>query len=210
MKEGMDFNTMVLQGWPILSILFLLSIISVTVIVDRLRALRRADMDARRLVEKLIGIIRSGSPEKAMQYCGGWNQPAAVVAASVIAQEGGRESRERALQHAVQAQIRDLEEGVPILGTIASAAPFVGLFGTVIGIIRAFSDIASNVGGGPEVVANGIAEALVTTAGGLLVAIPALIGYNYFIRRIQRLSEEIDLAAYDLIDALCRESEGRR
>lgn len=207
--KGFDFNGMLLQGWPVLSVLFILSILSVTVIVDRFRALRRADMDARRLVEKLNSIIRSGTQEKALQYCSGCIQPAAVVAAAVIAQEGGRESRERAMRHAVQTQIRELEEGVPILGTIASAAPFVGLFGTVIGIIRAFADIASNVGGGPEVVASGIGEALVTTAGGLLVAIPALVGYNYFVRRIQRMAEEIDLASYDLIESLCQASGER-
>ena len=208
--KGFDFNGMLLQGWPVLSILFILSILSVTVIVDRFRALRRADMDARRLVEKLNTIIRSGSHAKALQYCSGCIQPAAAVAAMVIAHEGDRESRERVLRHAVQSQIRELEEGVPILGTIASAAPFVGLFGTVIGIIRAFADIAQNVGGGPEVVAAGIGEALVTTAGGLLVAIPALVGYNYFVRRIQRMVEEIDLAAFDLIEALCQTPEDRR
>jgi len=109
---------------------------------------------------------------------------------------------QRALQHAVQGQIRELESYVPILATIASSAPFVGLFGTVVGIIRAFYDIAKNVGGGPEIVAAGISEALVATAAGLLVAIPALMGYNYFVRQIEREAEAIDLAAYDLIEAL--------
>ena len=198
-----DWNAMLRQGWPVLSVLLLMSVLSLAVMVDRFRALRRTFVDAADFMGKVRRVLLRESAQAALDFCRGFRHPAAAVAAAVLAQEGGRESRERALRHAMQAQIRELETFVPVLGTIASTAPFVGLFGTVIGIIRAFADIASNVGGGPEVVAVGIAEALVTTAGGLVVAIPALIGYNYFVRRIQRLTEEVDLASYELIEALC-------
>ena len=77
----------------------------------------------------------------------------------------------------------------------------MGLFGTVAGIIRAFSDIASNSTGGAAVVSAGIAEALVTTAAGLVVAIPAIVGYNYLITQIRRLAEEIELNAHLVIEA---------
>ena len=197
-----DINAMLLQGWPILSILLLMSILSITVLVDRQWVLLGARLDAKRFIAVVIRLLREESAAAAMRYCRSRPQPVAKIAAAVLAKEGDRESRERVLRHAVQTQIRQLETGVPILGTIASSAPFVGLFGTVIGIIKAFSDIASSAGGGPEVVANGIAEALVTTAGGLLVAVPALIGYNYLVRRIQRLTEELDLAVFDLIESL--------
>ena len=200
--QKFDLNVMLMQGWPILSILLLMSILSVTVLVDRQWALWAARLDARRFIAAVIRILRDESATAAIRFCRARPQPLAKIAAAVIAKSGERACRERVLNHAMQTQIRELEAGVPILGTIASSAPFVGLFGTVLGIIRAFSDIASSVGGGPEVVANGIAEALVTTAGGLLVAVPALIGYNYLVRRIQRFTEEIDLAVFDLIDAL--------
>ena len=72
----------------------------------------------------------------------------------------------------------------------------------MIGIIKAFADIAANVGGGPEVVAAGIAEALITTACGLLVAIPALIGYNYCVNRVQHISDQLDHALYYLLEKL--------
>jgi biopolymer transport protein ExbB len=200
--EKFDLNAMLMQGWPVLSLLLIMSVLSVTVLVERQWALWDARLDAKRFITAIIRILREDSAVAAIRYCRSHRQPVAKVAAAVISKPGGREGRERVLRHAVQSQIRELEAGVPVLGTIASSAPFVGLFGTVIGIIRAFSDIASNAGGGPEVVANGIAEALVTTAGGLLVAVPALIGYNYLIRRIQRLTEEIDLAVFDLIEWL--------
>jgi biopolymer transport protein ExbB/TolQ len=184
-----------------------MSVLSIAIIVDRNLALRRARMDAHAFIADVIRILQTRSQEAAMEHCTRFRQPIAVAAAAVLAKDGDRASRERALQHAVQGQIRELESFVPVLATIASSAPFVGLFGTVVGIIRAFSDIAKNLGGGPEVVAAGIAEALVATAAGLVVAVPALMGYNYFVRQVEREAEAIDLAVYDLIDAVCQETE---
>jgi biopolymer transport protein ExbB len=200
--HGFDVNGVIANGWPVLSVLLLMSIFSVTVIVDRFRVIQRAQLNAARFIGIVTRMIREESLEAAYRYCRKRPEPVAIVAAAVIAQSGDRESRERVLQHTMQSQIRKLETYVPMLGTIASSAPFVGLLGTVIGIMRAFADIAGNAGGGPEVVAAGIAEALVTTAAGLLVAIPALVAYNFFVHRIQRLTEEIDLTVYDLIETL--------
>jgi biopolymer transport protein ExbB len=203
-----DLSGMLLQGWPVLSILFFMSILSFTIIVDRFAALRRGRVDAGQFIKRVCRILLHDSPAAAANFCRDSRFPLAAVAQAVISQAGNREDKERAMRYAIQMQIRNLESLVPVLGTIASTAPFVGLLGTVIGIIRAFASIAQNVGGGPEVVAVGIAEALVTTAGGLVVAIPALIGFNYFVRGIQRQAEEMDLACYELIETLCsRERE---
>lgn len=97
----------------------------------------------------------------------------------------------------LELEVHQIEMGVAALGTIASLAPFVGLFGTVVGIIKAFGSIAVN-SGGTEVVSAGIAEALVTTACGLLVAIPAVAAYNYCIHRIKNMARETELAVYEL------------
>jgi biopolymer transport protein ExbB/TolQ len=193
---------MLLNGWPILSVLLAMSIFSIAIIVDRAMALQRARLNAAAFIAETIRILRARSRDAAAEHCRRYSHPVAAAALAVLEQPGSREDMQRALQHAVQGQIRELESYVPILATIASSAPFVGLFGTVVGIIRAFYDIAKNVGGGPEIVAAGISEALVATAAGLLVAIPALMGYNYFVRQIEREAEAIDLAAYDLIEAL--------
>jgi biopolymer transport protein ExbB/TolQ len=85
----------------------------------------------------------------------------------------------------------EAEQRLAALGTIANVAPFIGLFGTVIGVIRAFQAIAVKASAGPSVVAGGIAEALFATAAGLFVAIPAVIAYNYFLKRSRKLSLEL-------------------
>lgn len=85
-----------------------------------------------------------------------------------------------------------LERSLAFLGTLGSNAPFVGLFGTVLGIIKAFRDLASNQSGGPAVVMAGISEALVATAVGLLVAIPAVVAFNYFSRRVRTTMTQVD------------------
>lgn len=85
----------------------------------------------------------------------------------------------------------EAEHRLAALGTIANVAPFIGLFGTVIGVIRAFQAIAVKASAGPSVVAGGIAEALFATAAGLFVAIPAVIAYNYFLKRSRKLSLEL-------------------
>src|SRR3989339_396660 len=92
-----------------------------------------------------------------------------------------------------------LERYLGVLGTLGNVAPFIGLFGTVVGIIKAFQDLALAGGGGPAVVARGIAEALVATAAGLVVAIPAVIIYNYFTRKVKSLSGGMEVASTRLL-----------
>ena len=86
-----------------------------------------------------------------------------------------------------------MERYLGILGTMGNTAPFVGLFGTVVGIIKAFRDLALSGAGGPAVVAKGIAEALVATAAGMAVAIPAVVVYNFFMRKVKVLSVEMEV-----------------
>ena len=98
----------------------------------------------------------------------------------------------------------DLERNLGILGTLGNNAPFIGLFGTVLGIIKAFADLAHNQSGGITVVMTGIAEALVATALGLLVAIPAVVAFNFFQGRIRRILGRVDSAANLVIVAMSR------
>jgi len=195
------FKAMIIQGWPVLSILFLASILSITVIVDRFFAYRRAWLNAERFVGKILKIIEAQGMNAALAYCGQFSQPVSVVVQAVLRENKGREARERVAQNAMQSQILELERRITVLGTTGSIAPFIGLFGTVAGIIKAFIDMATHSGGGVEVVAAGIAEALITTAVGLFVAIPAVVGYNYCVSRIRRMSGEIDVAVFHLIES---------
>lgn len=104
-----------------------------------------------------------------------------------------RERIERAMRAALGLEMKRLQNGLALLATSGSTAPFIGLFGTVIGIIKAFRDLALAGTGGPSVVAKGIAEALVATAGGLAVAIPAAVLYNYFQRRVKTMNAEMEV-----------------
>ena len=91
------------------------------------------------------------------------------------------------------------EKRLAFLGTLGNNAPFVGLFGTVLGIIRAFHDLAANTGAGTQAVMSGIAEALVATGVGLLVALPAVATYNAFIRRVETLMSESEATAHTIL-----------
>ena len=110
----------------------------------------------------------------------------------------------RALRRATQSEVTNLEAMVPFLATTGSTAPFVGLFGTVWGIMNSFISIGAQKNASQDVVAPGIAEALIATAIGLVAAIPAVMAYNYFIRRISVLSSEMDSFSSDMLNIVRR------
>ena len=207
MTNDFSLASMMKQGWPVLSILLILSVFSMATFIDRVRALRRARCDAGPFVRYVIRVIEERGLDAAIAYCDKHPMPIANAVLAVLEQNGDREARERALEHAVQSDLHHLEAGVTSLGTIASIAPFIGLLGTVIGIIKAFGSIAVSSGGGTEAVSAGIAEALVTTACGLLVAIPSVAAYNYCVHKIKSLAQETDLAVFELVTWLTERKE---
>ena len=113
-------------------------------------------------------------------------------------------SAERAVERNMLVEIVALKRGLAILATVGSTAPFVGLLGTVFGIINAFVGMATSGGAGIGAISAGIAEALITTAFGLMVAIPAVWGYNYFATKIENLSVEMTYTSKELIDYLIK------
>ena len=117
---------------------------------------------------------------------------------------GGIENVERALKRAAASEVTHLERQVPFLGTTASAAPFVGLFGTVWGIMRAFHDIYRMGNANLATVAKPISEALIATAVGLFAAIPAVVAYNYFVSKIRVLDSEMTNFSNDFLNIVRR------
>lgn len=170
-----EFKAMIMQGWPILSVLLVCSIVSLAVIWDRWKAFAKA---ARNMTHVLSQI------------------------ASRISHASNLQEKERIAANEIARWTAPLEEKLSILGTIASTTPFIGLLGTVVGIIRAFRAVSASMGGGPSVVANGIAEALIATAFGLLVAIPAVMGFNYFNSRLQRMEQKLQIDAADILNGI--------
>jgi len=175
----------------VLWLLFFLSLVSVTVMIERGIYFHAHRCDTAALLEALrLRLNDRDFPgaQAAAERAGGIQ---GRVVASALAEAGnGLGSFQEA--HAA-AQIRErqgMERLLAILGTLGSNAPFIGLFGTVLGIIRAFDDLSRDVEGGPATVMAGISEALIATAVGLFVAIPAVIAFNIFQRKIRRVSQQ--------------------
>ncbi|MCA9580844.1 MAG: protein TolQ [Myxococcales bacterium] len=157
-------------------------------------------------LEGVYAELRSfdGSPIAAL-FRAGYVELARIAGAEAPA-GGGTENIERALRRAKTSELTKLESYVPFLATTGSTAPFVGLFGTVWGIMNSFIQLRnSDASATLDAVAPGIAEALIATAIGLVAAIPAVMAYNYFVRRIQVLENEMDAFASDYLNIVRRQ-----
>ncbi|HVV53248.1 MAG TPA: MotA/TolQ/ExbB proton channel family protein, partial [Polyangia bacterium] len=133
----------------------------------------------------------------------GHRAPAAVVAAAGIGELDRGADAVSETMAGVKAHLRvELERHLGVLGTLGNNAPFIGLFGTVLGIIKAFADLSRNQTGGTGAVMSGISEALVATAVGLMVAIPAVVAFNVFQGRVRRAMAEVDAMAHRVLSTI--------
>jgi biopolymer transport protein ExbB len=180
--------------------LLLCSVLALAVSLERLLAIRRARVDAGGLIEQLREPLARGDLEEARQICQRAPVPISAVALAGLAKLGRpRQEMEDAMRHASNLAMDDLESNLPVLGTIGGITPFIGLFGTVLGIMRAFRDIQARGQAGTAVVAGGVSEALVATAAGLVIAILAVVAYNAFLNRIGRIETRLDAARSELL-----------
>lgn len=186
-QHGLDLLTIIHQGAIATYPLIFLSIISVTVVLERLWSLRNISSATLRISESLMDPIKKGQKDLAIAICRqNPDSPAARIFLRIF-DKGTSQPLETVNVFATEAMFEEtqiLKKNLWILGTVASSAPFIGLLGTVVGIIKSFESMAIAGTGGFAVVAAGISEALVATALGLAVAIIALIFYNYFQTRI--------------------------
>ncbi|HEX4989819.1 MAG TPA: MotA/TolQ/ExbB proton channel family protein [Candidatus Binatia bacterium] len=190
-QQGLDLIDIIHKGAIATYPLILLSIISVTVVLERLWSLKNMGSVTLRITESLLEPIKKGQRDLAIAICKQNSQsPAARIFLNVLEREGsqGLDNASTLATEAMFEETQKLKKHLWILGTVASSAPFIGLLGTVVGIIKAFESMAVAGTGGFAVVAAGISEALVATALGLAVAIIAVIFYNYFQTRISTLN----------------------
>jgi biopolymer transport protein ExbB len=186
----------------VLWLLIGLSVLSVTVMVERGISLRASAPDFEALSRKVLGLLGKGDFEGAKQALGAPRSPEVRVALIGLAElPRGRNATAEAMASAKSRERLAAERNLGILGTLGNNAPFIGLFGTVLGIIRAFADLAKNQQGGAGPVMTGISEALVATAVGLLVAIPAVIFFNIFQARVRRAMGRVDAMAHLILSA---------
>ena len=189
--HGLDLLTIIHQGAIATYPLIFLSIVSVTVVLERLWSLRNISSATLRISESLLDPIKKGQTDLAVAICRQHNDaPAGRIFLKIFSKDGNPplETANAMATEAMFEETQILKKHLWILGTVASSAPFIGLLGTVVGIIKSFESMAIAGTGGFAVVAAGISEALVATALGLAVAIIALIFYNYFQTRISSVN----------------------
>ena len=202
-------------------ILFIMSIWSLAVIIDRALYFNAARKQSREFAPKVAGALKEGRLDEAIKLADRSKKSHLAEVVTSGLQEfrsfgsGGNiteeqvESSQRALERAEAIVHAKLKRGLGSLATIGSTAPFVGLFGTVAGILKAFQEIATQKTPGIGAVAGGISEALVTTAFGLFVAIPAVWLFNYFTNRVEAFDVEMDNSSSELIDYFIKQSNKR-
>jgi biopolymer transport protein ExbB len=180
------------------------SILSIGIFLERLYYYRKRSMAVRdSFMDQMKKILLHGRPEEAVNLCRGTDAPFADVASAALRyMQEQRQTIAEAMSRAIIMETRKLERHTSIVGTIGSTALYLGLFGTVLGVIRAFHDISITGGGGIPIVIGGVSEALVCTAAGLLVAIPAVIAYNWFVRRIDGFVADMEMCASEMVELL--------
>ena len=214
---GDMWGQMGLLAQAVVVTLFIMSAWSIGVMIDRLIAFNAARQQSRAFAPAVAGALREGKLDEAIKIADRYKKShlAKVVVAGLqefqahnqgdISGETIEASR-RALERAEAIVQAEMKRGVSALATIGSTGPFVGLFGTVIGIINAFKGIASEKSTGLGAVAGGISEALVTTAFGLFVAIPAVMMFNYFASRLEAFNVEMGNSSSELLDYFIKRS----
>lgn len=205
MFKDLSIFEIIHAGGITMYVLILCSVISIAVIMERMFYYQRRGKTPRlQLMTAIRREISAGKLLNAVGICKNDDSPCAKVALAGLNLNGHDEKLiANAMEREITVETIKLERFTGIVGTIGGTTVYVGLFGTVLGIMNAFNDIGRSGGGGMDVVTRGIAEALVCTAGGLLVAIPAVVCYNFFTRRIDNFVIDMELTASELVDILC-------
>jgi biopolymer transport protein ExbB len=196
-------------GWLMLPILFC-SVLAMAIIIERfwtLQMVRVMPEDALRALSDAFGGKVPGSER--LQQLGRGSPLGQVLVAGLINADHGREAMVQAVEQRAAVIVHEMERYLNTLGTIAAITPLLGLLGTVIGMIRVFSEIMLQGTGNPNALAGGISEALITTAAGLTVAIPTYAFHRHFLRRVDSLVLSLEQEAGRLVDAMQqRERQG--
>ena len=212
------WNQMTWLGKAVVITMFIMSAWSIGVMIDRFLAFQAARKQSRQFAPAVAGALREGKLDEAIKIADRYKKShlAKVVVAGLQEFRAHQDSPDisgeeieaskRALDRSEAIVHAELKRGISSLATIGSTAPFVGLFGTVVGIINAFKGIATEKSAGLGAVSAGISEALVTTAVGLFVAVPAVWMFNYFNSKLEAFDVEMGNSSSELIDYFLKRS----
>lgn len=214
-------KSLTIPGWIVIAVLILQSIFMIAVGIERLLTYNKAKAQSRQYAPKVAQALKNSNIEEAisisdkhkdshlaMVVSSGLKEFAAHQGNSDISGEE-MEASKRALQRAIAVKTAELKRGLAGLATVGSTAPFVGLFGTVVGIIGAFVALASAENAGIGAVGAAIAEALVATAFGIAVAVPAVWMFNYFTNKVTSFGVEMENSASELVDYFIKQRTKR-
>jgi biopolymer transport protein ExbB len=190
------------EGGPVMWILLVFSILALAIIIERFIALRRAKINVNEFLAKIRkALIVNRSIREAVKVCEQYRGPvASIMKAGLLKYGQPKEDVEKTIENAALFEMGRLERFLVFLATTANVAPLLGFFGTVTGMIKSFDALAAAGLSNPALVAIGIKEALTTTAGGLAVAIPVQLAYNYFMSRINKFVRDIETSANMLLE----------
>ena len=212
---GHLLSTMSSVALGVVLCLLIMSIWSVAIIFDRWKLYKNARAQSRKYAADVARLLKAGKLKEAVDLSGSAAVKSSHLAKVSLAglqewqfqgatgetdKDAALEASKRAMQRATAVNLADLKKGLAFLATTGATAPFVGLFGTTIGIINAFAGMSLTGSGGIGAIAGGISEALVTTALGLLVAIAAVWAYNYFSGQVDGFTVEMDNSGTELLD----------
>jgi biopolymer transport protein ExbB len=194
------------QGGVTLWILIACSLAVVAVVIERCIRLRSYGTDTLLFLSKISRFCADGRMGEAQAYCDRSRAAVAAIATAGFAKSGrSKEEIRDTLASAITLQTHMMSRNLIVLGTTAATAPFIGLFGTVLGIMRSFHQISVKKATGLHVVGGGIAEALIATAAGLGVAIVAVAAYNFFQNWISRLQVDMEVVSAEVLHMAARE-----
>jgi biopolymer transport protein ExbB/biopolymer transport protein TolQ len=214
------WNSMGSFAKGIVFVLAIMSIYSLTVMVSKWWSLRRAQKETIKFAPEFSQFLEEDNLTEAIKLAESYKKShvalvlgGALSEVKPLIQDGSVtvsdiNSAERAVERNMLLEITNLKRGLAVLATVGATAPFVGLLGTTIGIINAFQGMSKSGSGGLAAIGGGISEALATTALGLLVAIPAVWGYNYFQTKIDNLTVEMTYVSKEMIDYLIKGVSG--
>jgi len=183
--------------------LLILSVITVAIAIERMIYLRRVKTDAGEFMGVVNEFLSRNALDDAYRHCESTSGPlSGIIKSGLKNQRRGRSEVIRSIEDAGALEVAQLEKGILVLTTVSKIAPLIGLFGTVTGMIRSFQAMGAAGGDNPKLVAAGIAEALVATAAGLVVAIPAYFLSFYFMNRVGKFVLDMQKSSIQFLDAL--------
>ncbi len=195
------FLEIIQKGGPVMYPLLLCSVVALAISIERLYSLTRANTDPKKLMDKVKEAVRKRDFRVAIGYCDATPGPVANVLATVIdLRELPVEEVREGVNETVLSETPRLERGLPTLSTLITVSPLLGLLGTITGLMKLFNIIAGGEIGNSEKLSSGIAEALITTATGLIIAITFMVIHNLLSTRVDRILNQMEKSVTELLN----------